>query len=64
MAKRIDVDRAHHDLDSSGGAMLVCAYDDDAQWNKYRIEGAISLSALKAQEPSIPKDREIIFYCA
>jgi hypothetical protein len=43
---------------------LVCAYDDDEKWRKNRLEGAMSLTDFRARESTIPKNREIIFYCA
>ncbi len=47
----------------SGGALLVCAYDDEAKCNRMKLEGAISMTELRARTASLPKDREIIFYC-
>jgi hypothetical protein len=48
----------------SGETLLVCAYDDDAKFQRLRLEGAISLPAFKSLVPSLPKNREIVFYCA
>jgi hypothetical protein len=48
----------------SGETLLVCAYDNDAKFRRLRLEGAISLSEFKSHFPSLPKDREIVFYCA
>jgi len=59
----ITADDAHKRV-QAGKALLVCAYDDDARFAKYRLEGAISLRELEARLPDLPKDREIIFYCA
>lgn len=64
MANRIDVQHARQDLENPDGAMLVCAYDDDAKCSTYRLEGSVPLSTLKQRESSVPKDRELIFYCA
>lgn len=61
MTVKIDARQAHHRL--LEGGLLVCAYDDEGQWKKNRIEEAIPLSEFRAQEESIPRDREIIFYC-
>lgn len=61
-AERIDPRQAHEDLAS--GALLVCAYDDDEKFQQNQLEGALALSDFQAQEDSIPKSREIIFYCA
>jgi rhodanese-related sulfurtransferase len=62
MAKRIDPQEARKRMQQ--GAMLVCAYDDDAKFDQNHLEGAVPLSQFKAQADRIPKDREIIFYCA
>jgi rhodanese-related sulfurtransferase len=48
----------------SGSALLVCAYDDEQKFNQNHLEGAISLSEFKSRLASLPKDQEIIFYCA
>jgi rhodanese-related sulfurtransferase len=61
-AERIDARQAHADV--AAGALLVCAYDDDEKWRKNRLDGAIPLADFRAREASLPKDQEIIFYCA
>jgi rhodanese-related sulfurtransferase len=48
----------------SGSALLVCAYEDNEKFRKMRLEGAISFDEFKNKVASLPKDREIIFYCA
>jgi hypothetical protein len=48
----------------SGEAMLVCAYEDEEKFANLRLEGAVSFNEFKARASLIPKDREIIFYCA
>ena len=47
-----------------GKALLVCAYDDEVRFAKFHLEGAIPLKELEARLPKLPKDQEIIFYCA
>ena len=49
---------------SSGGALLVCAYDDDDKFKNSHIEGAISFSEFQSKLPLLAKDQEVIFYCA
>jgi hypothetical protein len=44
--------------------LLVCAYDDEAKCRRLLLKGAISLAKLKSRLPILPKDREIVFYCA
>ena len=61
-AARIDAQQAHADFES--GALLVCAYDDPAKYAQYHLSGATSLDDLRRQEASLPKDQELIFYCA
>ncbi len=45
-------------------ALLVCAYEDDAKWNKMQLEGAIPMASLGARAATLSKDQETIFYCA
>ena len=51
-------------IEATPPALLVCAYDSDEKFQKNHLDGALSLQALKAHEPSLRKDAEIIFYCA
>jgi hypothetical protein len=51
-------------LVKSNSALFVCAYDDELKFRKFQLDGAISLSALRKQEATLDKNREIIFYCA
>ncbi len=48
----------------AGAALLVCAYDSDARFRQVHLEGAISLEEFNSLRPTLPKDREIVFYCA
>ena len=48
----------------SGQAELVCAYDDEAKCASMWLEGALGLRQLRDILPLVPKDREIILYCA
>lgn len=63
LVKRISAHEAHQKV-QSGMAMLVCAYDSQEKFEQNRLEGAISLKDFESQVSSIPKEREIIFYCA
>ncbi len=49
---------------TSGRALLVCAYEDDAKCRQMALDGAISLSEFKSQEGGLGTEREIVFYCA
>ena len=57
---RIDVAQAWEKV-RTGRAMLVCAYDD-AKCAQYRLGHAMPVSQLDPDR--VPKDRELIFYCA
>jgi hypothetical protein len=59
---RIDPRQAHQRLGE--GARLVCAYDSDEKFQHNHLEGAVSLGELRAQEGALPRDQELIFYCA
>ena len=60
----IDAREAHAKLETDPDAMLVCAYDDRRKFEQYRLEDAIPMDQFKAKEESLPKVRELIFYCA
>jgi hypothetical protein len=49
---------------AAGEALLVCAYPDEMKCNKMRLQGSMTLPELEARVPSLPRDQEIIFYCA
>jgi len=49
---------------NAGAALLVCAYDNEEKFKALRLEGAISLGELKSRLNALPKDQEIILYCA
>ena len=47
----------------SGEALLVCAYDDDEKFKTMHLEKGISLRQFNELQPSLPKSKEIVFYC-
>ncbi len=49
---------------SSANAILVCAYESDEKYKTYRLAGSIPFSKFKDLIPTLPRSREIIFYCA
>ena len=63
MADRIDVEEARRRV-SRGGALLVCAYADESRCERIRLEGSISLAQLEGLVETLPRNREIVFYCA
>jgi hypothetical protein len=62
-AVRIGQEEAYRKV-KSGEAILVCAYDDEATFQTMRLETALSLGEFQKRLPGIPKEQEIIFYCA
>jgi hypothetical protein len=60
MAERISVDEAQRRAEQ--GAWLICAYEDDRKCAKVALAGSIPLSALQQRE--VPRQQELIFYCA
>jgi hypothetical protein len=61
--KRIPVQEAYQKV-KTGKALLVCGYEDEAKFRMTCLEGALSWKEFEARLPKIPKDQEIIFYCA
>jgi rhodanese-related sulfurtransferase len=49
---------------SANGELLVCAYDGDQKFQEHRLKGAIPLSQFKSRATTLPKHKEVIFYCA
>ena len=62
--KTISVESAHELLRTDPAAILVCGYENDADFRKNDLEGAISLSQFNQRIHSFPKDENVIFYCA
>lgn len=62
-AVRIGPEEAYRKV-KSGEAILVCAYDDEATFPKMHLDMAISLGEFRKRLSEIPKEQEIIFYCA
>ncbi len=65
--ERISTEEAHrrHESDQND-VFLVCAYEDEDKCRDMLIEGSLTLKELKGKErdKDLPKDQEIIFYCA
>ena len=49
---------------TAGTALLVCAYEDDERCRQMHLQGAMLFSEFTSKLPALPKDQEIIFYCA
>jgi hypothetical protein len=48
----------------SGESLLVCAYEDDANCDKIRLDRGISLKEFESKLSDVSKEREIIFFCS
>lgn len=48
----------------SRSAKLICAYEEEQECKDLHLEGSVSLSEFKAEISSLPKESELIFYCA
>jgi hypothetical protein len=62
-ARRISASDAH-EAASRGDAILVCAYDDEAKCDRVRLQGALTMTELRTQQGTLPKDARLLFYCA
>ena len=60
----IEARDAHARLSLDPEALLVCAYDDPARFEQNRLEDALFLRDFEQRTASLPRDRDIIFYCA
>jgi len=49
---------------ANGMALLVCAYEDPGRHRDYNLRGSISMQHYRELKPTLPKDTEVIFYCA
>ena len=65
--ERISTEEAHrrHESDQDD-VLLVCAYEDEDKCRDMLIEDSLTLKELKDKErdQELPKDQDIIFYCA
>jgi hypothetical protein len=48
----------------SGQSLLVCAYTDEGVCKSMHLEDAIFMKEFEKRLPTLPKEQEIIFYCA
>jgi len=60
--ERVAVQEARQAV-QSGRALLVCAYDD-ARCARLRLQDSITVRELAARAASLPREQELIFYCA
>jgi rhodanese-related sulfurtransferase len=62
--ERITPQQAHAHMQSNAHAMLVCAYDSEEGFRQNHLQGAIDLNKFASKADALPKDQEVIFYCA
>ncbi len=60
---RITAEDARREVEEHG-ALLVCAYPDEAYCAKFALRGSISLKAFREAEPRLLPDTRVLFYCA
>lgn len=60
---RVSAQQAKEKVEAGSG-LLVCAYDDEEKFKRNHLSGAIPLGKFRSKLTSIPKNQEIIFYCA
>jgi hypothetical protein len=48
----------------AGESVLVCAYPETSKYERNKLAGSISMDELEQRAPSLPRDQELIFYCA
>lgn len=60
---RIEAEEARRKV-QAGKALLICGYAEEAKCDRIRLEGSLTLSELESRLPSLPRDQELIFYCA
>ena len=60
---RISVGEAREEV-TSGRALLVCAYEEEEKCNQVALEGSLSLTRFQERAPTLPRNQEVIFFCA
>jgi len=64
MPRRMSPESVRRRMESDDRPLLVCGYDNDRKCQENAIGGAITYNQFVNQLDQIPKEREIIFYCA
>jgi hypothetical protein len=57
--ERINVKQAR---EKAHQALLVCAYENEAKYRIFNLDGSISLANFRSRLASLPKTQEIIFF--
>jgi rhodanese-related sulfurtransferase len=58
----ISAEQARRDMQA--GALLINGYDVPEKWEMSRVPGAISYLDFAEQAQDLPRDTELMFYCA
>jgi rhodanese-related sulfurtransferase len=61
---RIGVDELKRKIELDPGLLVVNGYDDPQKWADTQIDPAISWMEFAGMQETLPKDREIVLYCA
>ena len=61
--EKISAEQALNDLHEAA-TYLVNGYEEEQKWNDTRVPGAISYAEYKQLTVDIPKETELMFYCA
>ena len=61
---RISAKETRRKMTGGTNLLLVSAYDSEERFREMELDGALSWPALQSRLPSLPKDQEIVFYCA
>lgn len=62
--KRLEPKDAWDRLHAGSDALLVCAYEDPSACRANALPGALDWTQFANRLSTLPKDREIVLYCA
>jgi hypothetical protein len=60
--ERVSPEDARHLM--AEGALLICAYEDEEQCRRVRLDGALTMGEFRSRQDSLSKETPLIFYCA
>jgi hypothetical protein len=63
-ASKVTPEEVRRRMSSGASTLLVCAYEDADKCRQAQLDGAIHMPALNARLATLPKDTELVFYCA
>jgi rhodanese-related sulfurtransferase len=62
--RMISPECAHELLKTDPAAILVCGYEEEEEFRRHDLEGALSLAEFRRRIETFPKDESVVFYCA